>query len=343
MSDNSNISAKKGEVLKPDFILYDAETQSVIILELKAKKAPTREAGTETNAYAAELRSYFPLMAQGDMIIVVVSEEWPPLLRHYISNEVFWLQNKVIGLKPVMENGEIRLQADPISEYMTEDYVFPVSERHVGGYELCLYDNSLYDRRLPRLPRSRLDDFVPQMKSALCAIAARGASHRGHGFGFLWKDTAKASLAPYHITLGTFATFQSLEQILFTAEEYSSFTRVALEMIKNNNPTGHGQSLDDIMEVGRQYTRHFSDPRTELYASWRPLRNSMIGRCELVSFQAWGTFQEMFFDRLQRAYIIGAAVPPHDDPLLGLSVVDEMVSLEKQPLDLSYLQLEDDE
>ncbi len=339
LSDDSNISSKIGEILRPDFILYDAETQSILIVELKVKKAPTREAGTETNAYAAELRSYFPLIAQGDLIIVVISEEWPPLLRHYISNEVFWLQNKVIGLKPVMQGSEIKLQVDPISEYLVADYVYPVSERHVGGYELCLYDKSLYDRTAPR---SRLDNFLPQMKSALCAVAAQGASHRGHGFAFLWKDLWQASLAPYHITLCNFAAFQSLEQLLLTTESYSGFTRQVLRMIKDNNPTGHGASLDDIAEVGRRYTRNFSDPRSELYASWKPLRNSMIQRCELISFQAWGAFQEAFFDRLQGAYSAGQLSFHHDDPQLGLEVVDELISLDKQPIDLSHFHFDED-
>lgn len=61
---NQNISLNPKDVLRPDFILYAAETQSLIIVELKNLKGPTREVGSEVGAYAAEIKSYLPFFGR---------------------------------------------------------------------------------------------------------------------------------------------------------------------------------------------------------------------------------------------------------------------------------------
>ncbi len=99
--ENKDISLSDKDILKPDFLLYAPGTQSVIVIELKNIKSPTRQVGTEFGAYAAEVKTHLPFLADNDVINVIISSEWPTLLRHYVFNDIVWLDRKLICLQPV--------------------------------------------------------------------------------------------------------------------------------------------------------------------------------------------------------------------------------------------------
>ncbi len=93
---NENISVDPHDILKPDFVLYAPETESVVIVELKNISGPTRQAGTELAAYSCEIKSAIPFISDGDIVNVIVSTEWPALLKHYIFHQIFWQKKNVI-------------------------------------------------------------------------------------------------------------------------------------------------------------------------------------------------------------------------------------------------------
>lgn len=208
-SENENISLDPREGLKPDFVLYSASAQCFVIVELKNIPGPTRQAGTELNAYASEIRTWMPLCADGDIVYVIVSMDWPALLKHYIRHEVFWQSRNLICLQPCRNNGKIGLEiVDP--RFFSEDlFSFKISDRHIGGYHICLYDKGRYPEN-PEL--TRLDKHIEQMKCALQQMAQQGNTLKSHGFAFLWKDKCPESLAPYMITTANIAPIQSVER-----------------------------------------------------------------------------------------------------------------------------------
>jgi len=138
---NENISLNTKDILKPDLVLYAAETQSIVIVELKNIKASTRQAGTEVGAYAAEIKSYLPFLADGEVINVIISAEWPALLRHYVTNEIMWLNRKMICLEAIEHEGEILLGIVPPSVIADGNLRFSVSGQQLGGFHLSLYDH----------------------------------------------------------------------------------------------------------------------------------------------------------------------------------------------------------
>ncbi len=107
ISEDENISLTRPDSLKPDLILYSAESQGMVIVELKNLAGPSREAGTELGAYACELRSYIPFLSDGDLFNVIISPVWSTLLRHYVFNEIFWQQKNLICLTPVVTDDGI--------------------------------------------------------------------------------------------------------------------------------------------------------------------------------------------------------------------------------------------
>lgn len=65
ITENKNISINVKDRLAPDFVVYAPETQSIVIIELKNIKDPTREARTELGAYAAEMKTFLPFLSEG--------------------------------------------------------------------------------------------------------------------------------------------------------------------------------------------------------------------------------------------------------------------------------------
>ena len=131
---DSNISLTKGEVLKPDLLLYAPERQSLVLVEIKNDYGATRNAGTELSAYAAEARSFVPFISDGDLVNIVVSTQWPTLLRHSIFHEIFWMNRNIICLEPVKVGAQNKLRIKPISDFLDSSVSEVVSSQYLGGY-----------------------------------------------------------------------------------------------------------------------------------------------------------------------------------------------------------------
>ena len=333
---DKNISMVKGEGLKPDALLYAPETESIVIVELKNISNPAREAGTELSAYAAEVKSYIPFISDGDLINVVISNEWPTLLRHYLYNEIYWHGKNILCLKPKVIESKIRLEVLSPTELIGGDIPVTISEKHLGGYQVCLYDDGLYHDE----DRDRFDKYVSQMNTALQAMAIKGNEQQNHGFAFLWKDFRNMSLAPYSITVVNFAPFQSLERFLQTSspEEFDPPPTLErfLELSSEFCPVGHGQALDNLVSNGERYLRHFSSPRREGFTYWGSLRNIMLGASELISFQSWGIFSEKIAHAVATANESGDLSATLNCPNIALQTLDSFIDSNYQFIDLTY-------
>ncbi|RVT74452.1 hypothetical protein EOD40_13150 [Flavobacterium sufflavum] len=327
ISENENISLKEGDVLKPDFLLYAPETESIIILELKNLASPSRQSGTEVSAYASEIKSYIPFISDGDLINVIISPIWTTLIKHYVLHELFWLQRNIICLEPIKVGGDIFLKILDIKNLIDNQISLRLSEKHLGGYQLCLYNYS----------KSNFEPYIEQMKSALSSMAAKGNSQKNHGFAFLWEDNWELSRAPYSITMLNFAPFHSLERF-FHNENFvpNKMTEKLVTIIKEYAPEGHGESLEQITEAGIFFLKNFSTPRVEGFTTWKPLRDIINSRATLVSFRAWGIFEELLSEKIQKEYQNGNLNISYDNPDLGLKLIDEMIDDEYEFYDLSY-------
>ncbi|GCE85243.1 hypothetical protein [Komagataeibacter diospyri] len=82
ISDNTSISRNPGEILRPDFVLFNRKLGRLILVELKDDKQPERQAVTELLAYERELRNHFPFMGGMDVVFVLIAREWGDLLNH---------------------------------------------------------------------------------------------------------------------------------------------------------------------------------------------------------------------------------------------------------------------
>ncbi|MCH9695197.1 MAG: hypothetical protein K0U72_11875 [Gammaproteobacteria bacterium] len=336
VSDNSNISLNKGDSLKPDFVLYSPESEGIVIVELKNIPGPTRQAGTELGAYAGEIRSIIPFLSEGDLFHVIVSPYWPALLRHFVFHEIFWHQKNLICLEPKRIDGDIRLAVKPVEEILEADTATRISADHIAGYQLCLYDNELYAGG----SRDRLDEFMPQMRSALSVMAAEGNRQKGHGFAFLWRDLWEQSLAPYSISMFNFAPFQSIERFLHGVESLESLTGIQqrfIRLMRENDPSGHGQSFSRITKAGIRFLDNVCSPRMEGFMDWDQLAEIMQNRWDPIAFQGWGSFGDIYNERLIEEYSSGDTTVEMTCPLLGLQVVNELIDDDYEFIRLNYI------
>lgn len=323
ISEGLNISLKQEDSLKPDFLLYAPETESIVIVELKNQKNATREGGTEIRAYASEIKSYIPFISDGDIISVIISPIWPTLIKHYIFHEIFWLQRNIICLSPIDVDGEIKLEILDTAIIVQADSTLKISYNHLGGYQLCLYDYELYK---PHPNVNRLDSHLQQMKTSVNAMAIKGNSFKNHGFAFLWKDNWSLSLAPYSITIINFAPFQSIERF-FHDETFvpNDITKKLVDIVKESDPIGHSESLIAITNAGRDFLEDFCEPRMEGFHTWDILKEFMNGRSELISFYSWGVFGDLYAEKLLEEYKKGNHNVSFDNPHLGMSLLDELI------------------
>jgi hypothetical protein len=80
VSDNTSISRSVGEVLRPDFVLFNRRMGKIVLVELKDDALPERQAVTELLAYERETRNHFPFLGQLEVVFVLIAREWSDLL-----------------------------------------------------------------------------------------------------------------------------------------------------------------------------------------------------------------------------------------------------------------------
>jgi hypothetical protein len=319
---NQNISLNPKDILKPDFVLYSAETQSIVIVELKNLKSATRQAGTEVGAYAAEIKTYLPFMADGEVVNVIVSSEWPVLLRHYVMNEIIWLNRNVICLEPAKRKGRIGLEIVPPEKIANDRLTFSVSEKQLGGFHLCLYD---YGARQSG-NYFRMDDHQNRIRTAMYAMAAKGNVLRTHGFAFLFRHRTEFGDAPYVITIVNYSSFQGLPTSFLDANYIPNKTAMRfLQILRDHNPEGQGQMLDKICDAGKIFLKGFCEPRPEDFRDWGYLKEFPFRNMDALAFASWGIFEEMYFERLAKEYRAIDLDFEHDNPMVAISMLNEIV------------------
>lgn len=316
--DNQNIS-QGGGILRPDFILYGADEETIAVVELKNFKNPTREAGTEIGAYTNEIKTNLPFISDGDVIGIIISSEWPTLLKRYITHEIVWLQRKLICLEPCELNGKKGLVIKSIGDLIDTWVTHTFEKDNFGGYQICLYDEDLFYGR----GEGRLNNHIPQMKSALQIMAAKGNALRAHGCAFLWKDHSYSSLAPYSILLLNVACFDIADKLLTKKKyrEWGAIDHGVFNVIRDYNPTGHSKSHHEIFETSLGYLKTFCKPRQEGYGKLSGLNETMKDRAELISFSCWGFLADQHAKLLEYYYLNHGPNYLHDNPAIGVELI----------------------
>lgn len=331
--EDKNISLLAPDVLRPDFVLYAPETESVVIVELKNFSSPSRQAGTELSAYSAEIRTALPFLPDGDIVRILISQEWPVLLKHYVRHEIIWQGRNLLCLRPTLKaDRSPTIEILPVQELAEDISSFQVGKGHLGGYNICLYDDQLYS---PTANQSRLTAAVEIFRVATQAMAVTGNRLKSHGFAFLWKDLWQQSLAPYSIVVATFAPFQSIERYV-RADNVPKVVERFIKVIADFSPQGHSNTLSEITDTCREIVSQFCSPRLEAFALWGTLSEILKGRTEYIEFSGWGMFGQCALDEVKKRHSAGDLRCSLRSPEIGKAVLGQIIDDKYDVLDLSY-------
>jgi len=324
MTDNQNISLKPGEVMRPDFLLYGTESETIAVVELKNDASATRQGGTELHAYAAGVQNHLPLLADGDIANILISTSWPTLLRRYVSNEALWIGRAVLCLEPVWtEKKKRRLRIKTLRAIIGDEADKRLAPESLGGFCLCLYD---YANQTAT--KSATAHHIRRMRTAGLAMAARGNALRGHGFAFLWKDRRPNIAAPYCFTIVNIAAFQ-VSKRSSPGRPASEARERFLEVQRRFDPQGHGVTISEIQRCGQRYLKPWFSPQVEGFMDWGSLRKDMqLYKESVLGFYAWGLFGEDFQRRLQETLSARVGCPDWDDWKIGWKVVQGLIEVD---------------
>lgn len=117
------------------------------------------------------------------------------------------------------------------------------------------------------------------------------------------------------------------------------------DLIKEQDPTGHGHAFNSIASVGTEFLSSFCKPRLEGYADWNAHKSIMFdeGRADLVAFVGWGIFQSIFNEKLLNEYKNGNLEIPIDCPYLGLETIEEVIDVDYEYINVGYIDLNEEE
>ncbi|WP_223565226.1 hypothetical protein [Agrobacterium tumefaciens] len=95
LTDDQNVSMRRGEALRPDFVGISEDSRSVWIIELKNSTQTAREAFTELLGYEHEVKNYLPFLADWDINFVLIASEWSTLLDHSLGSGLIVHSQKI--------------------------------------------------------------------------------------------------------------------------------------------------------------------------------------------------------------------------------------------------------
>jgi hypothetical protein len=322
ISEDEDIFSVGRKKLKPDFLLFDAETANILVVEIKNTSHATREAGTESSAYANGVKVLFPFLASGDIIHIIISSDWPTLLRNWICYEVIFFNKKLLCLQPVMVDGNIRLEVLQMSALLVKLNVAPkFYASELEGFHHCLYAKNAQTRE----KIDNLDGYVAEMKYSLQQIRLKAESEGLHGFSFLWKDRRDQILAPYSMTIVNVSPFTDPDFLLYKSK--SILAKKIIQINEDFEPSStESASLYRVVRGSHPFLKNFCNPLSEGFSHWGILHQMMTSYADsLIAFQGWGVFGEAFDDKMQ------CSITSKDkfrvmDPEVGLEVLNSLIN-----------------
>lgn len=310
-----DISQFSDEIIRPDFLLYSIDYEAWVIVEIKNIPNPTRQAGTELGAYANALKSYFPNMSDGDVINIIIANDWPTLIKNYIFNEIFWLNRNILCLKPIKYMSEIKLECIKPS-ILTKGYNGKnLSPEDFSGYQLCIYGKGIYSG----FDINDLEKNIEQIKSAFQRMVNKASRFHSHGFAFLWRDFRQHSIAAYSITIVDINPFK--DNLYFTCNE-KGIAEELQNIIWEYESTGNTYSLWEIMNDANFYLGEISSAWPEAPSNWSVLCEFMVEAADLIEFKCWGRVSELYENELSNEYKKGRIDLEFTDPGFGFDFIN---------------------
>lgn len=318
ISENKNISLFESEILKPDFLLFDPGMETFVVVELKNSSNPTRESGTELGAYTNAIKGHFPLISNGDVICVIISNYWPTLLKNYLFSEIFWHKRNILCLQP-KSTTPLELEHLPPEILLDANPPLKFNKNTFSGLQHCIYAKNIYSGG----QIEDLDAHLEQIKSAFERIIRKSNEINSHGFAFLWLDLREHTVARYSITYLDINPCEKFQRYEISIP--NKISQSLHETITEWETSGVTYSTINTLSKGDYFLDDIANPFPEAPSPWRTLKKFMLCNSKLISFRAWGFLADLHEDALLEEYKSNKNATKYDCPEFGLKFITDII------------------
>lgn len=331
---NRSISQEKGESLFADLLFCTRATSQFVLFEIKNQKATTREAVSELLAYEHEILNHTPFSSANDIMMVVVSRDFPPLLDHAVTGLNTWSRRRVLCLRFDDSGGGPRLVVH-----------IPKAWSAIGQNGLS--SAGLITAAISFEPSEDLDeDQVYAVCSTAAALMVREAERTGgSGFAMVAHNLLFPGMAegPFLLLVGAVNPFGFLGQAQASGLLDKANSPIADYVLGGDREHDLIVSWDLLSCDGGaaiEYLKGYGRPTWESFSTWQDIRDvqrwrsssiSMDRHLTPISIDFWGVLGDFARDLIRhvgrmRNFMPGLARPGMDwrHPALGVNILDEI-------------------
>ncbi|WP_323988647.1 hypothetical protein [Pseudomonas canadensis] len=266
LTSNNNISITKNEILKPDLVCINPETNQLIIFELKKSNQTGRQALTELLAYEHELKNHLPFLSNYDATFVLISTEWSTLLEHAATSAVMWSNKNLLclHLEPEPNNYQFKVHK-PSTWNITGTPFFP--------------DDSVSTITISfEIPSTMDDEEADHCLYNALSFYAREAEQTGlHGFGLLSKNLNKESSR--EITLCAASPFAFFDAMLTKGKIDTDKGHLASKLISHIESKGKNSGIHTLLRLKSKVLdprlKGFENIEVGKVSNWNIVRNEI--------------------------------------------------------------------
>lgn len=317
-----DISMTAGEKLFPDVILFNYESNQVILIENKINGKTAREAVTEIYGYINEIRNHLPFASNFDISVIIVSTIFNTLLDHSVSSNILSSNVNLLCLVPIDEN-ELKFNIH-----------FPKSWNDIGqnnmpensmvSYSWCL------KKKFPKLDINYMS-ILNLARDQIVSAANRMASS---GFVLIWKnclfEDSESEFVITNYVINPFAFLPNADTAGFQYKDTVLANRLK-QHSKDHGGLVHPSSIFEIMEETSVFLKEYFLIEIQSATEWTidyQYENNRVQR-KPIFFDSWGMIGDFvrffYFHPAVRKHYFGTE---HDNylghlhPLIGLQIIN---------------------
>jgi len=314
ITNDDNVSTTKGEILRPDLLLFNNETNTFIVVEIKREHGAERQAVSELLAYEHEIQNLMPFMSKTDIVFIIISADYRTLLEHSVSSLAIWQNKKILPLKisgiDSSDSSKWNLSFHKIDSWSLLSHTNILPEQ-ISTAELVLYDKDAYN---PQINVKDKKDNIYVINKGLELIIKEAERNNISGFVILIKNTVPTlDLNNYSIVIGVVNHFSFLEHI----EDNSS--KIKDYFLNDENFFGFDNHLQDIpfMDNSLKYLKNFYNPEYEGFDNWSNYREQLEENSTPIKIDFFGEI-----DSLVTQFALNKTVLKSYFPELSTGLID---------------------
>ena len=287
-----NISMNSKEQLYPDFVIYNEDEDAYIIIELKVSSQAERQAVTEVMAYQLEIKNYLPGLSNYNIPIVIISQDYRPLLKHAIASMLMENQNVLclsVNEKALANNIEDKI-LDIVNCDIWTDLKLSISKKSFVGHTLCFYNNGK-----DSYTDIEMDNILSKVTELISIEAEKVDSN---GFAIAWKNKGAEGnnskfMTKYFVTyfcVDPYVNYVSWGENAVMNEHIANVIREGL--LRTDGFLKYAEKIINI------YSRNFSI-RQENYTNFDDfIISEGMNEGTLIKISSWGMIHDFIFDIL---------------------------------------------